>query len=75
MPLYQILDIDTNEETEILLSWDELQIFLKDNPTKQYVPGRPSIISGLAERHKVDDNFKDLLKNMKKNNPGSTMDV
>lgn len=75
MPMYDLLNTDTNEETEVLMKWSELQEFLSENPNMKLLPAAPAIVSGVAGRMKTDEGFKDVLRNIKKQNRGSTVDV
>lgn len=75
MPLYVIRNTETDELHEELCSWDRLQSFLKDNPTFVLEPAAPAIISGASGRMRTDDGFKDVLREIKKRNPGSTVNV
>lgn len=75
MPIYVVQDTTTEEETELYCSWNELQSFLTENPDHKLMPAAPAIVSGVAGRYKTDEGFKDVLRTIKKRNPGSTVDV
>jgi len=49
---------------EALMSWDECQKHLADNPGHKQLVTSPAIISGVSS--KPCDGFRDLLKTMKK---------
>lgn len=69
MPRYTLIDTETDEHSIEWMSYDELQQFLKDNPTKQidFNEGMPGLHSGIGLGvRKPDENFKDLLGEMKK---------
>lgn len=75
MPMYDLLNTDTNEETEVLMKWSELQTYLSENPNIKLLPAAPAIVSGVAGRMRTDEGFKDVLRTIKRNNRGSTIDV
>jgi hypothetical protein len=75
MPLYRLTDTSTGETEEHFLSWNALQEFLSENPTKQLLPAAPAIVSGVSGRLKPDEGFKDVLRNIKSKHRGSTIDV
>lgn len=74
MPLYQIEDTNTSQVTEVLLKWDELQEYLSSNPHFKLCPAAPAIVSGIAGRHKPEEGFRDVLREIKHRNRGSTID-
>lgn len=68
MPTYRFLNNDTGEEFEEFMKISELDPYLESNPNiTQLVNGAPMIHSGRG-MGKVDNGFKDLLKEMKKKN-------
>jgi len=73
--MYDLLNTDTNEETEVLMKWSELQTYLSENPNIKLLPAAPAIVSGVAGRMRTDEGFKDVLRTIKRNNRGSTIDV
>ena len=52
MPTYTLEDKETGEQHDVLLSWDDLQQYKKDNPhLKQVITGGfPAITSGVGNR-------------------------
>lgn len=68
MPTYNFRNKDGDVHTEFL-RMSELDPFLADHPELELVPSAPAIISGV--NLKPDNGFRDLLKRMKKTNPGS----
>lgn len=76
MPYYTFKNTDTQEEFVLSMKMDEKEPYLEANPHIHYVPGAPALHSGqgLGVR-KVDDGFKDLLGNVKRNNPGNTINT
>lgn len=75
MPLYRLIDTETEQTEEHFLSWAALQEYLSENPTKKLLPAAPAIVSGVSGQMRPDEGFKDILRNIKKHNRGSTIDV
>lgn len=68
MPTYKFSNNDTGEEYEEFMSISELDEYLKTNPNvTQLVSGAPMISSGRGMA-KPESGFRDLLKEIKKNN-------
>ena len=68
MPTYRFLNNETGEEYEEFMSISALETYLEENKhITQLVNGAPLIHSGRG-MGKVDSNFKDLLKHIKKGN-------
>jgi hypothetical protein len=55
----------------------ELEQFLEDNPSIIWLPdsGLPTVDSVRIGRQKPDDNFRDLLRTIKKGSPGSDVNT
>lgn len=72
---YGFRNKDTDEITEVLLKESELDDFIADNPhlSKVDIVGMPLIGSGRAG--KPSDHFRSVLKEMKKENPNSTIET
>jgi hypothetical protein len=70
MPLYNFRNLDTGEETTVLLKISELDEYKEQNPhLQQFLTGAPSIgDSARLGIRKTDDNFNSLLKHIKKGN-------
>jgi len=67
MPTYRFVN-ENGEEFEEFMMISALDEYLKENPNlTQLVNGAPMISSGRGMK-KPDDGFRDLLKDMKKNN-------
>ena len=75
MPTYNIRNTKTDETNEVFMSYNELQKHLKKNPHLEMMLSSPPIVSGVAGLLKPDEGFRDLLRRMKKNNPGSTINI
>ena len=76
MPFYEFVDKDTGEESSGIMSWDELQQHLSENPNLRQKLATP----GFADPHRMgrikpDDSFRDLLKETKKAHKGSTVNT
>ena len=74
MPTYNFRNLETGEETEIMMKISELDDFKEKNPQlQQYITKAPSI--GDAHRLgvvKTPDSFNSLLKHIKKGNSKGT---
>lgn len=70
MPTYNFRNLETGEETEIMMKMSELDEFKTNNPNlQQFLTKAPSI--GDAHRMgvvKTPDSFNSLLKHIKKGN-------
>jgi len=74
MPTYIITDIKKKETFEKLCSWNELEIFLQDNPNFKKELSAPKIVSGIeGKTHKVDDGFKENMQRISEAHPNSPM--
>lgn len=73
MPVYSFENKETNEQFELTMSMAEREPYLEANPNiKQIFTKFPGIGDpGRLGITKVDDGFKDVLKNVKKHHPGS----
>ena len=73
MPLYDFLDMESNEVFEALFKFAEKDAFLEENPhIKQIMLKTPMIVSGVGGV-KTDDGFQDLLKKMASEHPDSNL--
>lgn len=77
MPTYIIRNNDTGEEVERFMRIAEMEDLLKCEPSLSLIHRKSAgIISGIAHgKNKPDDNFRDILRNIKKNNRRSTIDT
>ena len=75
MPTYLFENKETGETFEVSMKISERDDFLKSNPNLiQLVNGFPGIGDPIRlGRVKPDSQFTDLLKKVKRNNPGSTI--
>ena len=74
MPIYQYKNEETGEVSDKFMSISDMEQFEIDNPHMkkmiQPVAFGDSMRMGVR---KTDDSFNDLMKNIKKNNAGSTI--
>lgn len=72
MPVYTLKNLQTEEEWDVVCSWDELKSTLEEDLNLQQVLKPLKIISGRMGNSdmKVPDGFKDLLKNKIKKGSG-----
>lgn len=76
MPTYNFEDTSTGVVVTEMMSIAEMEQHLRDNPHLRLVLGFPKIVSGVeSKRNKPSEGFRDLLKNIKKHNRGSTMNT
>jgi hypothetical protein len=74
MPTYSFRNKKTGKEFDDMMLMSERDQYLKDNPHLEPVPTMPAIVSGVAGARRTDDNFKDVLRNIKKNHPKGNLD-
>ena len=77
MPQYLFLDKNTKKEKLVWMTITERTEYLKANPhIEQLVYGAPRFMDTVKlGRTKSAEGFKDLLKQIKKNNTGSTIET
>lgn len=74
MPEYTIEDKKTGKTETLVMSIAERDQYLKDNPDKQQIFTKANgFIPGVSL--KPDGVFRDMLKEMKKAHPGSTINT
>lgn len=73
MPTYVFRNEQTNEVFEKYLGMAELEQFKYDHKHLRQMPTILNAVGGIGDI-KHSDGFKDLLNNIKANNPGSTME-
>lgn len=73
MPEYTFEDTVTGEVIDVVLSLSEREQYLKDNPTKIQIIKPVGFIPGVGM--KPDDGFRDILREIKKANKGSTIET
>lgn len=75
MPNYTFRNKETNEEYTLTLTMSEREVYLKDNPTVEQliVSALPQLDPYSVGRMKVPSDFNNLMKRIKKDNYGSTI--
>jgi len=74
MPVYTILNKETNEEYDVDVKYDELQNILEDtNLQRVFKPNKFITIHG-SVMSRTDGDFRSHLKSIKKKYPGNTID-
>jgi predicted nucleic acid-binding Zn ribbon protein len=74
MPTYSFIDTNTGEEFSEFMSMSELETFLMTNEHIQQTILNSNLVTKVGGL-KPADGFKDVLKAIKKSNPGSTIEV
>ena len=74
MPTYSFRNSKTGKVFDDMMPMSERDKYLKDNPHLEAVPTMPAIVSGVAGGRRTDDNFKDVLRNMKDKHPKGNID-
>ena len=76
MPSYDFRNKETGEIIEVSMSFTKLNKYKEDNPhLEQYHSSSPGLVADAHVRDKRPDGFKDVLKSIKKANPGSNIDT
>jgi len=73
MPTYHIRNTETDEVFEEFCTYDELQEWLKDNPTYKQSPTSINIVGGTGDRIKTDGGMKEVLGKIAKSHPSSAL--
>jgi hypothetical protein len=74
MPTYEFQNTLTGETEDHFMSWKDLDAFKEECPHLKQIIGSPSIVGGVGDRVKTDAGFKEVLSNVGKAYPGSTVD-
>ena len=76
MPSYDFRNKETGEIIEVSMSFTKLNKYKEDNPhLEQYHSSFPGLVADAHVRDKRPDGIKDVLKSIKKANPGSNIDT
>ena len=69
MPTYSFENEKSGEQKEVLITYEEKQKFLKDNPDWKYVIAAPGLSyqGAVSPIKKAGTEWNDVLKNIKKN--------
>lgn len=80
MPTYTFRNRETQEEKTEIMSIASMEAYLKDNPEWQIMimplqgKARDNFVASRHTNIPIDGDFRDMLKNMQKANPGSTIE-
>jgi len=67
MPVYTIRNNDTEEYTEVTMSYAQFKEFLQGNPEYSQVFKMPATVSGRLSTHRMaGEGWQDVLKKVKK---------
>lgn len=67
MPVYTIRNNDTEEYTEVTMSYAQFKEFLQGNPEYSQVFKMPATVSGRMSTHRMaGEGWQDVLKKVKK---------
>jgi hypothetical protein len=72
VPTYNTINKKTKKQKEMFCSISEMEIWLKANPAWDVLCGTPLIHPGFR---KTPHGFRDVLKQIKKNHPRSSIKV
>jgi len=77
MPMYTMRCKESGETKEMVLSLQEREDFLKNNPDWDQAPATPLLVSGVKTAlRQTDDGWKETLKKIKKGSgKGNTINV
>ena len=73
MPLYTFHNKQTDEIFEELMSMDDKEKFLRNNPEIQSYIMAPAIVSGVSLSDRVPDGFKEVLSKVAEKHPNSAL--
>jgi hypothetical protein len=73
VPIYQFENLETNQIEDHMMSYTKYDEFVENNKHLRRIFNAPSFISGIDNR--PDSGFREVLKNIKKNNIGSDINT
>ena len=73
MPRYTILFKDTDEESDIECTYEDLLKVLEDKKIQQVF--KPIMLAYRIGKLPISEDFRSRLKKIKKNSPGSNMNI
>ena len=74
MPTYDILNTETNEVEEVIMTISGKEKYLKDNPHIQQLPSLFAMsYSGTGDMVKNDNGWKEQMSRIAEANPGSSV--
>ena len=78
MPNYTFINRVTDEEKTEMMTISAMEVYLKENPdwyvAIQPLGVRDNFVAGAKTNFTPDTDWKSMLDNMKRANPGSTID-
>jgi len=74
MPTYSFINTETQEEFSDFMTMTEMVTYLRDNPHISQTINTPPLIS-YSHTGKPEAGFRDLLKEIKRNNRGSKINT
>jgi len=77
MPTYRFKNKISGKEWEEFLTISEMEELLEKNTSIEQMLSAPAIVSGrgMGKMSKPDNSFRDVLKQIKKNNIGSNIET
>jgi hypothetical protein len=75
VPLYEIINKKTKKVHTEFLSISEMAEYEAAHPNEEVLCGAPGVAYKIGTKVKVDNEFKDRLREIKKSHRGSTIDV
>lgn len=78
MPTYRLINPNTGEVEDHLISMADYEVMKQDGYVQVFEPSKiisGRDLSGQGGSHGTSDAWKDRLREIKKNNPGSDLDI
>ena len=80
MPQYRMVNPETGEAEDLTCSISDMEVLKQEGWVHVFVPNPNSIISGRDHSghsggYGTDEGWKDTLRRIRDNNPGSTIDI
>ena len=74
MPTYSFENIETGEQFELIMSYDDKLNYLKENQMiKSIMTSAPSMVSGVNHNSKMDSGWKENLSRIAEAHPNSAL--
>lgn len=73
MPRYEFEDTETNETFVEYMTFEQRDVFLKNNPNVRQCLSTPGFVSGVNYNKKMDSGWKDHLSRIAEANPNSAL--
>lgn len=75
MPIYQFQHRDTGDVIDVPMPMADRDAYAAAHPElERLYTQMPAIVSGVDGLRRCDEGFKDILRRIKRHNPGSTID-